>query len=59
MHRKIIRFIRKIVWTWKLKILDKAFEAKYNVDLDTTDAKIDELNRSKFASNFKKDAENI
>ena len=43
----------------KQKILDEEFEAKNNADRVALDSKIDELNRSKFESNFEKDLENI
>ena len=41
------------------KLLDKQFTAKNDANLAALDAKIDELNRSKFESNCKKDLENI
>ena len=43
----------------KQKILDEEFEAKNNADRVALGSKIDELNRSKFESNFEKDLENI
>ena len=43
----------------KQKSLDEHLEAKNNGDLAALDSKIDELNKSKFESNYEKERENI
>ena len=43
----------------KSKIFQVKLESKTNADLVALDSKIDELNRSKFESNCKKEQENI
>ena len=57
MHKKKIRFIRTNELE-KQNILDKELGAKINADFVVLDSRIDELNRSKFESNCKKNLRN-